>query len=200
MLLGPNGSGKSTLFDVFGFLAESMQSGLRPAWDKRGRLRELRSRESDGPISIELRYRERPKSPLITYHVEIDEEAGRPVVRRETLRWKRGSYGKPFNFLDFTNGAGQVISGDLPESKDDRREQKLASMDLLAISTPARCCSSGFPSSRTRRGSDRLSRRLRRVCALRCRRLNPFGEVMVTLRIKVRPGLPRVQDRCTRLS
>lgn len=135
VLLGPNGSGKSTLFDVFGFLADSLQTGLRSAWDKRGRLKELRSRESEGPISIELRYREKPNNPLITYKLEIDEAGGRPVVRRETLRWKRGSYGKPFSFLDFADGAGQVISGDLPEIEDERREARLASSDLLAIST-----------------------------------------------------------------
>lgn len=135
VLLGPNGSGKSTLFDVFGFLAESLQSGLRSAWDKRGRLRELRSRESEGPISIELKYRERSSSPLITYKLEIDEHNGRPFVARETLSWKRGSYGRPFSFLDFANGSGQVISGDMPEIEDERRQAQLASNDLLAIST-----------------------------------------------------------------
>jgi predicted ATPase len=136
VLLGPNGSGKSTLFDVFGFLAEALKLGLRPAWDKRGRLHELRSRESDGPISFELRYRERPKTPIITYKLEIDEDGrGRPVVRRETLRWKRGSYGQPFNFLDFTEGRGQVVSGDRPEIEDQRREATLSSSDLLAVST-----------------------------------------------------------------
>lgn len=71
---------------------------------------------------------------MITYKLEIDEEGGRPVVRRETLRWKRGSYGAPFSFLDFANGAGRVISGDLPEIEDERRETQLASSDLLAIS------------------------------------------------------------------
>ena len=30
-LLGPNGSGKSTLFDVFAFLAECFEVGLRSA-------------------------------------------------------------------------------------------------------------------------------------------------------------------------
>ncbi len=136
VLLGPNGSGKSTVFDVFEFLAESLRGGLRPAWDKRGRLRELRSREETGPISFELSYRERPQTPLITYALQIDEDdRGRPVVRRETLRWKRGSYGKPFNFLDFTEGAGQVISGDVPEVADERRDASLASSDLLAVST-----------------------------------------------------------------
>ena len=37
VLLGPNGSGKSTLFDVFNFLSECFQFGLRHAWDRRGR-------------------------------------------------------------------------------------------------------------------------------------------------------------------
>ena len=48
-------------------------------------------------------------------------------MRRETLRWKRGSYGQPFNFLDFTEGAGQVITGDVPEIADQRRDASLAS-------------------------------------------------------------------------
>lgn len=33
VLLGPNGSGKSTLFDVFAFLAECFEGGLRRAWE-----------------------------------------------------------------------------------------------------------------------------------------------------------------------
>ena len=41
VLLGPNGSGKSTVFDVFAFLAECFETGLRRAWDRRGRAREL---------------------------------------------------------------------------------------------------------------------------------------------------------------
>ncbi len=44
VLLGPNGSGKSTIFDVFAFLAECFESGLRRAWDKRGRAKELTAR------------------------------------------------------------------------------------------------------------------------------------------------------------
>ena len=46
--LGLNGSGKSTLFDVFAFLAECFTVGLRRAWDKRGRFKELRTRGSNG--------------------------------------------------------------------------------------------------------------------------------------------------------
>ena len=92
VLLGPNGSGKSTVFDVFAFLAECFESGLRRAWDKRGRARELKSRGEEGPVLIELAYREQPDAPRITYHLEINEENGRPVVDREWLQWRRGSY------------------------------------------------------------------------------------------------------------
>jgi predicted ATPase len=73
VLLGPNGSGKSSVFDVFNFLSECFTLGLRKAWDKRGRFRELRTRGSDGHILFELRYRETPQSQPATYHLEIDE-------------------------------------------------------------------------------------------------------------------------------
>ncbi|MCJ7784568.1 MAG: AAA family ATPase, partial [Desulfobacterales bacterium] len=63
VFLGPNGSGKSTVFDVFAFLSECFSVGLRKAWDKRGRFKELRTRGSDGAIVFELKYREEPKSP-----------------------------------------------------------------------------------------------------------------------------------------
>ena len=92
VLLGPNGSGKSTVFDVFAFLAECFEVGLRRAWDKRGRAKELKTRGGEGPVSIEIKYRERGY-PLITYHLAVDERAGRPLVIEEWLRWKRGSHG-----------------------------------------------------------------------------------------------------------
>jgi predicted ATPase len=59
VFLGPNGSGKSTVFDVFAFLAECFQSGLRKAWDKRGRFKELRTRGAEGLITFEIKYREK---------------------------------------------------------------------------------------------------------------------------------------------
>ena len=136
VLLGPNGSGKSTVFDVFAFLSECFTDGIRKAWDRRGRFRELRSRDSDGPIVVELKYRERPKTPLITYHLELDEEDGRPVVSHEFLRWTRGgSSGRPFNFMDYRRGAGEVITGEAPEQTDRRVARGLAGPDVLAVST-----------------------------------------------------------------
>ena len=133
VLLGPNGSGKSTVFDVFAFLAECFESGLRRAWDKRGREKELKSRGGKGPVLIEIAYREKPRKPLITYHLEVDEINGKPVVTSEWLRWKRGSYGRPFEFLNYTTGAGSVISGELPDAQDERIEVLLSSPDTLAV-------------------------------------------------------------------
>lgn len=133
VLLGPNGSGKSTVFDVFAFLSECFIDGLRRAWDRRGRFRELRTRGQDGPITIELKYRERPKTPLITYHIEIDEEAGGPVLRAEWLHWTRGRGGRPFRFLDFKLGEGNVIEGETPDSEARRIPEALESSDILAV-------------------------------------------------------------------
>ena len=133
VLLGPNGSGKSTVFDVCAFLAECFENGLRRAWERRGRAKELKSRGGKGSVLIEIAYREMPGQPLITYHLEIDEIRGRPVVVLEWLRWKRGSHGAPFKFLDYANGSGRVISGELPDARDERIEVPLSSPDILAV-------------------------------------------------------------------
>ena len=133
VLLGPNGSGKSTVFDVFAFLAECFESGLRRAWDRRGRAKELKTRGSDGPVTIEIKYRERPKATLITYHLAVDEPAGKPVVVHEWLRWKRGRRGAPFRFLEYREGVGHAASGEAPDADDRRVEIPLQSPDLLAV-------------------------------------------------------------------
>lgn len=140
VLLGPNGSGKSTVFDVFAFLSECFQSGLRSAWDKRGRAQELRTRGSQGPIVIEIKYRERPirlknrpKSPRITYHLEVGDEKGRPVVEKEWLGWNRKGRGSPFRFMEYERGKGKVASGEEPDEKAERIEASLSSSDTLAV-------------------------------------------------------------------
>lgn len=132
VLLGPNGSGKSTVFDVFAFLAECFELGLRRAWDKRGRAKELKTRGGDGPVVIELKYRE-PGYPLITYHLAVDERRNAPVVVEEWLQWRRGERGKPFRFLDYREGMGRAISGESPDEQDKRVETPLKSPDLLAV-------------------------------------------------------------------
>jgi len=135
VFLGPNGSGKSTIFDVFAFLSECFSVGLRKAWDKRGRFKELRTRGSDGAIVFELKYREKPKSPIITYHITIEEGRKGPYVAEEWLQWRRGSKGKPFRFLDFEMGAGKVITGEDPDERDQRMEERLDSPEMIAANT-----------------------------------------------------------------
>jgi len=135
VLLGPNGSGKSTVLDVFAFLSECFSGGLRKAWDKRGRFKELRTRSAEGPVVIELKYREKPGDPVITYHLAIDENPRGPFVSEEWLAWKRGSHGRPFRFLDFRNGEGQVVSGEMPDERDQRIEERLSSAEMIAVST-----------------------------------------------------------------
>jgi predicted ATPase len=135
VFVGPNGSGKSTLFDVFAFLSECFGEGLRRAWDKRGRFRELRTRGQDGPIVIELKYRENVGDPLVTYHLAIDETTRGPKVAEEWLHWRRKQYGKPFRFLDFRNGQGTAVPGDTPDADATRVDEVLDSPELLAVNT-----------------------------------------------------------------
>jgi predicted ATPase len=135
VFLGPNGSGKSTIFDVFAFLSECFSLGLRKAWDRRSRFKELRTRGAKGPIVIELKYRESKDSLLITYHLSINEGPTGPFVAEEWLQWRRGSQGKPFRFLDFKNGAGLVVTGDQPDEKEMRIHEILTSPDVLAVNT-----------------------------------------------------------------
>ena len=128
VLLGPNGSGKSTVFDVFAFLSEIFQYGLRNAWDKRGGGKEIKTRGEPGPVTIELRYREQSGPPLITYRLAIDEERGFPAVITESLLWREGR-GWPSRFLHFRKGRGWVLT----DKNSPREEVSLQSPDLLAV-------------------------------------------------------------------
>lgn len=140
ILVGANGTGKSTLFAVFGFLRDAMSANVRTALAKLGGSRgieEVRSRNAEGPILIEVRYRIEPKRPLITYSLEIGGTAAKPIVEREVLKYRRFSYGKPWHFLDFREGRGYAIRNEAEQVSDetqlDRDEQALKSPDLLAI-------------------------------------------------------------------
>lgn len=140
ILVGANGTGKSTLLSVFGFLRDAMSTNVKIALSKLGGSRgfsEVRSRGAAGPIEIEIKYRPKPNEPLATYLLAIDEDAGKPVVDREILRYRRYRYGKPWHFLDFKRGKGYAVTNEAAEvsSADDleRDDQELKSPDLLAI-------------------------------------------------------------------
>jgi predicted ATPase len=143
VLVGANGSGKSTLFSVFAFLRDAMATNVTAALGKLGGSRgfeEVRSRNSKGPIEIELKLRTTSasgRSQLITYELHIDELKGRPVVTREILKYRRGSRGQPWHFLDFSNGVGEAVTNELDSVTDEkelkREQQTLKSPDILAI-------------------------------------------------------------------
>ncbi|MDR1520295.1 MAG: AAA family ATPase [Planctomycetota bacterium] len=104
VVVGANGTGKSTLFNIFFFLKDALTDDLGVAFARMGGRRgfaDVRSRDSSGPIEIELKFHFEPDSPLATYFLAIDEENGKLAVVRETLSYRRGSAGKPRNFLDF---------------------------------------------------------------------------------------------------
>ena len=134
VFLGANGSGKSTLFDVFEFLAECFTVGLDSTWKKRGGLKELRSRGCEGSIEIELKYREEPGTPIITYHLSINENAEGPFVENEWMQWRRGSRGKHVRFLNFHHGTGSVIPGETPDKTDKPIDEQLDDPTTIAAS------------------------------------------------------------------
>jgi len=135
VFLGPNGSGKSTVFDVFAFLAESFTEGLRKAWDRRGRFKELRTRGCDGSIVFELKYREYGSAPIVTYHLAIHEGTRGPYVLEEWLSYRRAPHGRPFKFLDFARGEGVVVTGEMPDERDTRIAERLDSPEMLVVNT-----------------------------------------------------------------
>ena len=141
VIVGANGAGKSTLFSVFGFLRDAMTTNVSTALARLGGSRgfeEVRSRNSEGPIEIELKFRESgSRSQLVTYQLNIGERHGRAIVEREILKYRRGSGGKPWHFLDFAEGNGEAVTNEIEkvanESDLQREKQILKSPDLLAI-------------------------------------------------------------------
>jgi predicted ATPase len=133
---GANGSGKSTLFDVFSFLKEALIQNVASAVARRGGFRELVSRGETGPISITVKFRE-SGGKLATYQLDIEEEGGRPFVAREVLKFRRGRYGQPWHFVDFSRGKGVAITNEAAYGQEgveaERKEHVLDDPSVLAI-------------------------------------------------------------------
>jgi predicted ATPase len=140
VIVGANGSGKSTIFSLFAFLRNALTGNINTALSALGGSRgfqEVRSRESQGPIEIEIKFREKSTSPLITYTLKINENNGRAYVEREILQYRRGSGGQPWRFLDFSNGEGTAVTNEWDKVQDhrelQRESQRLKNNDLLAV-------------------------------------------------------------------
>jgi predicted ATPase len=141
VIVGANGTGKSTLFSVFGFLRDALQTNVHTALAKLGGsrgIKEVRSRGADGDIEIELKFRAEQGGPLITYMLAIGEEDESPIITKEVLKYRRGSYGQPWLFLDFSKGKGFAVTDEVTtdaskETELTREYQTLKSRDILAI-------------------------------------------------------------------
>ncbi|MFA5902344.1 MAG: AAA family ATPase [Desulfobacula sp.] len=140
VIVGANGTGKSSIFSVFGFLRDALTTNVNTALMRLGGSRgfqEVRSRNSKGPIEIELKFRAKPNSPLTTYFLQIGEKNGKGLVEREILKYRRGSSGQPWHFLDFNRGKGTAVTNELDSVTDvkdlNREEQTLKSPDILAV-------------------------------------------------------------------
>ena len=148
VFVGANGTGKSTIFSVFGFLKDLLSSNVNTALSKQGGARgikEVRSRNSEGPIEIEIKFRsedvinlETSSQPLITYTLQIDDENGKAYIALERLRYRRGSHGQPWTFLEMKKGEGFAVTNEMLLTETNVNElttepQKLKSNDILAI-------------------------------------------------------------------
>ncbi|MFZ2781353.1 MAG: AAA family ATPase [Rectinemataceae bacterium] len=136
VVVGANGSGKSTLFDVFSFLKEALTQNVAQAVSRRGGFQELVSRGEGGTISITVKFRE-SGGRLATYTLEIANDNGKPVVHREVLKFRRGQFGQPWHFVDFSRGKGVAITNEsaygLEGAEAERREYVLDDPSVLAI-------------------------------------------------------------------
>ena len=136
LLVGKNGSGKSTVFDVFSFLKDALATNVTKALNRRGGFAEVVTRGQSGPIEFEVKFRE-AGGRLATYILKIGQEGPRGVVLSEVLKFRRGSRGQPWHFLDFARGKGTAIVNEDSYGEEhteaEREEQALESSDILAI-------------------------------------------------------------------
>ena len=136
VVVGANGSGKSTLFDVFKFLKDALADNVASAVTKRGGFRELVSRDADGPVEITVKFRE-SGGRLVTYQLAVGEQGRRAVVEREVLSYRRGQRGRPWRFVDFSQGAGMAITNEAAYGEggavEQREDYTLDDPSVLAI-------------------------------------------------------------------
>ena len=123
-VIGKNGVGKSALFDAFGFLADTLKSGVEEACDTHGRggFGNLRTQGQTGPIEFEVYYKARSNVRPISYLVQIAaDEAGRPYVLCEVMTGRREK-GSVRCFLLLVAGQGMVWKGNQGGQVDETVE------------------------------------------------------------------------------
>lgn len=134
VVIGKNGVGKSTIFDVFGFLADCLKSGVEEACDMHGRggFKKIISKGQKESIEFEIYYKEDGNARPITYELSISlDNQQRPYVSKERLRQRRKgqSKGHPFSFLHLENGKGLVWKGDNVGSENEDLDSLFKSLE-----------------------------------------------------------------------
>jgi len=134
VVIGKNGVGKSTIFDVFGFLADCLKSGVEEACDMHGRggFKKIISKGQKESIEFEIYYKEDGNARPITYELSISlDNQQRPYVSKERLRQRRKgqSRGHPFSFLHLENGKGLVWKGDNVGSENEDLDSLFKSLE-----------------------------------------------------------------------
>jgi predicted ATPase len=125
-LVGANGTGKSTVFDALRFLQQAVAGHLATAWDERGGLAEIRSREASEPVEIELTCQ--VDQERFHYRVAVDEDEGTPVVRTEELFWGTAGQSDTVPNLNLREGVGSVAGSEFDNAVS------LSGPDVLAVS------------------------------------------------------------------
>ncbi len=141
-VIGANGVGKSTLLDALGFMGDCLNDGVEAACDRphRGGFERLRTRGIDEPIKFEIRYRETSQSRPISYSLHIDTDAkGRVCVVYERLRQRRKGQpnGRPYSFLELTDGNGYAWSGEEHDGVEgnERVNVQMSDRQVLGIAS-----------------------------------------------------------------
>ena len=143
VFVGANGTGKTTIFKVFTFLQDAINQDIDYALNQLGGnkgFKEVCTRGETSNIEISIKFRAPQNTRLITYYLSIGEkENNEAYIAKEVLSYRRGNRGKPWNYLDFSDGIGQAVTNetDLANITDEKQltrdEQKLTSSNLLAI-------------------------------------------------------------------
>ncbi len=155
VFLGSNGSGKTTLFKIFSFLSTCLKDNATVAVNREGGFKEVITRGINSQtalIEFEIKFRNFAEtaapSPLLTYELKIGLHAGKyVVVEREILKYRRGKqHGKPWHFLDYSEGIGSALKNEAdynklgvaedhnkPSVAEEREEQPLGAKDILAL-------------------------------------------------------------------
>ena len=126
VVIGRNGFGKSTLFDAFGFIVDSLQSGVELACNSRGGFDRIVSQGSDRILEFEIRYGD----ILYTLCVAAD-EYNVPFVHAETLAHIQPKHEAPSMNFFAKAGEGKVVKSNT-QSVDDIH---LADKRRLVLST-----------------------------------------------------------------